>query len=59
MWSDPEIYESQHNKYNPVYMSFENDRALYFTNLMLSEIRTTEWKDSKYKNITRLPDEIN
>ena len=58
-WSEPQVLRSQLNDLNPVYLSFEKDGTLYFTNPMPREIRTAQLHNGNYTEFVRLPDEIN
>jgi Tol biopolymer transport system component len=58
-WSEPKVLESELNDMMPMYLSFENNGTVYFTNARPREIRTATYKDGTFTNIKRLPDEVN
>ena len=58
-WSEPRLLESPLADSNPVYLSFENDGTVYFTNPRPREIRFAKLRNGQYSDIERLPDEVN
>jgi Tol biopolymer transport system component len=58
-WGEPQLLESRLGEIIPVYLSFEKNGTLYFTNRRPREICTAVLKDGKYTDFKRLPDEIN